>query len=151
MRALAERLLTRTRKKWFRTRQLFESYAPVSAADLERVEQEVGSNLPADLRDWLLAVGYGDIDESLSFRYEWFRSFEQGHLKGAVFFAQDDLGNFYAYLPSDESIIFFYRSAPEYAVLAPSFRSFMEELEGRDFELGEWVDSLATLPYPWDA
>jgi hypothetical protein len=150
MRALTDRLLTRSRKKWLRSRPLFEPYVPVSSTDIARVEAEVGAPLPVDMRDWLLAVGYGDVDEVLSFRYEWFTQVEQGHLRGAVIFAQDDLGNFYAFLPSDGSIIFFDRSAPEYTVLGPTFCAFMEELERRDYKLSEWVDSLVMSPYQWD-
>ncbi len=83
-------------------------------------------------------VGYGDIDEDLSFRAEWFKDVDRGEAKGAAMYAQDTLGNFYAYAPGDERIILFSRSSPEYAILAPSFRAFMEELERRDFKEMDW-------------
>ncbi|MEQ1806113.1 MAG: SMI1/KNR4 family protein [Burkholderiaceae bacterium] len=106
----------------------------MAEADITLAEERAGAKLPTDLKTWLQIVGYGDINEDLSFRFEWLRQVEQGELKGAVLFAQDGLGNFYAYVPSDERIVFFSRSAPEYSVLAPSFRAFMEELERRDYE-----------------
>ncbi len=151
MHELAARLLNRNRKSWLRTKPLFEAYRKVSEVDVAAAERKAGAALPTDLRSWLLLVGYGDINEDLSFRFEWFSQVEQGALSGAVLFAQDILGNFYAYVPSDGSIIFFSRSASEYAVLAPSFRSFMEELERRDYKIMEWVESIAGLPYRWDA
>ena len=147
MRALAERILMRTRKEWLHNRPLFEPFAAVNDAEIDRVEGKVRARLPEDLRAWLLAVGYGDIDQVLSIRYDWFHAIEKGHLSGAVIFAQDDLGNFYAYSASDGSILFFDRSSREYARVAPSFLSFMEELERRDFKLGTWMNGLDLLPY----
>jgi hypothetical protein len=151
MRDIADRVLSRCRKRWVRSKRLFEHLKPVSVTDLVRIEEKVNVALPEDLKAWLLAVGYGDIDEDLSFRSEWFKQVEQGELKGAVLFAQDSLGNFYAYMPKDGRIIFFSREAPEYAILALGFRAFMEELEHRDFKVLEWVDSVSALPYDWDA
>ncbi|GHU02671.1 hypothetical protein FACS1894154_12530 [Betaproteobacteria bacterium] len=151
MQALTERILTKTRKKWFHTYPLFCPFKPVGSADIERVESGVGTPLPNDLKVWLLSAGYGDVDEALSFRHDWFHTIEQGRLKGSVIFAQDDLGNFYAYSPSEQNIHFFARSSSEYATVAPSFGAFMEELERRDFRLGEWMDGLALAPYDRDA
>jgi hypothetical protein len=151
MQAIAERVLTKVRKKWLRTRPLFQPFKAVSSFELEHLEGKIGVTLAEDLKAWLLAVGYGDVDEALSFRYDWFSLIREGHLSGAVIFAQDDLGNFYAFSPFGGSILFFERSAPEYATVAASFRAFMEELERRDFKLGEWMDSLTLEPYNRDA
>lgn len=151
MREIATRLVSEKRESWFRSRPVFKRHAPVSSADLHLIEQEVGASLPADLREWLLEVGFGDLNEQLSFRREWFRPVEQGHLRGAVLFAQDDLGNFYAYVPASGDIIYFCRSSPEFAVLASSFRGFLEELEHRRLNLREWIDDLPTAPYCWTA
>jgi hypothetical protein len=151
MQALADRVLSKTRKNWLRTRPVFRPFKPVDPAELERVEAKVGARLPEDLRAWLQAVGYGDVDDVLSFRYDWFHTIDQGHRGGAGIFAQDELGNFYAFTPKDGAIHFFARSSPEYVTVAPTFRAFMEELERRDFKLLEWMDNLALLPYDRDA
>jgi len=151
MRDLADRILSRTRKGWIRTKPLFEPHRAVSEDDLAHVEREVDARLPADLKAWLLAAGYGDIDGDLSFRAEWFKRVDRGEAKGAVMFAQDTLGNFYAFTRQEERIILFSRSSPEYAVLASGFRAFLEELERRDFKVMDWVESVALLPYDWDA
>ncbi len=89
MESLAERILTKTRKKWLRMRPLFEPFKPVCPSEVERVEGKIGVPLPEDLKAWLLAVGYGDLDESLSFRYDSFCPITQGRHSGAVIFAQD--------------------------------------------------------------
>jgi hypothetical protein len=151
MQAFADRILTKTRKKWLRVQPLFKPFKPVRDTEVNRIESKVGAPLPKDLKAWLLAVGYGDVHETLSFRYDWFHTIKGGHLSGAVIFAQDDLGNFYAYSISDGSIYFFERSTPEYATVSPSFRAFMEELERRDFKLDEWMDGVALMPYDRDA
>jgi len=147
MQALADRIVSKTRKDWLRTRPVFRPFKPVDLLEVERVETKVGARLPEDLRAWLQAVGYGDVDDVLSFRYDWFHTIDQGHRKGAVIFAQDELGNFYAFTPEDGAIHFFARSSPEYVTVAPTFQAFMEELERRDFKLLQWMDSLALVPY----
>ena len=151
MQALVERILARTRKKWLRTRPLFQPFKPVDPLDLGLAEGKVGASLPDDLKVWLLSAGYGDVDEVLSFRHDWFHTITKGHLHGAVIFAQDDRGNFYAYARNEPGVHFFARSSPEYAKIAPSFKAFMEELEHRDFKLNKWMDSLTLMPYDWDA
>jgi hypothetical protein len=151
MRELAERLLSRSRKKWWRTAPVFAAYAPVKEEEFPRIEGVVHASLPDDLKAWLLQVGYGDIDANLSFRYEWFKSIEQGSLRGAVLFAQDILGNLYAFVPEVGDIIFFSRSSSEFAVLAPTFRAFMEELERRDYKVLEWAEAVPASAYDWDA
>ena len=151
MHELAQRLLTRRRTKLWRSKLVFEAYVNVTEEEVTRVEGKVHASLPSDLKAWLLQVGYGDIDEALSFRHEWFRSVEQGPLRGAVLFAQDILGNFYAFVPSTGNVIFFSRSALEFAVLAPSFRAFMEELERRDYKVLEWVGAIPASSYDRDA
>jgi hypothetical protein len=147
MEPLFSRVLSARRKRLFGSKPLFQPYKP--ATDIESVEARVGALLPASLRAWLVAAGYGDIDEALSFRSEWFDSIDRGELQGHVMFAQDDLGNFYSFSPNDGTIHFICRSAPEFAVLATNFAAFLAELEHRDFRLKEWTDSLKAQPYSW--
>ena len=149
MEDIAARLLSGKRKCLFGYKPLFEPYRVVSKDDLSGLERKLHARLPAALRSWLLLVGYGDIAEELSFRAEWFKHVDSGVLKGNVLFAQDALGNFYSFDPGKESIHFFSRSEPEYAMLAPNFRVFMEEVERRGFHVLEWVESLPALPYDW--
>jgi len=151
MHDLANRLLSERRKGWLRSRPVFEPYAPVSDGDLVAIEQRVGRPLPADLKSWLVFVGYGDIDRALSFRSEWFQPIDQGELKGGCRFAQDELGNFYAFEPTNERVVLFTRSEPAYAVLAPSFQAFLTELESRDYKVTEWMESVQLSPYAWSA
>jgi hypothetical protein len=104
--------------------------------------------LPNDLRSWLLAVGYGDIDDELSFRREWLARIESGHLKGCARFAQDILGNFYAF-DSSGRIFFLSRSEPAFAAMSAGFLEFVEELVRRDYKLVDWVNTLETQKDEW--
>lgn len=151
MLTIVQRILNSRRKGRLQSASIFKPYQAVSKAELTEVEFKVGAKLPDDFQVWLLTAGYGDIGEDLSFRPEWFKKIERGPLQGALLFAQDALGNFYAFTPRDQRVVCFSRSAPEYAVLAPSFYSFIEELERRSFEVLEWVDSVDSVPYDWNA
>ncbi len=151
MEDIANRVLSSKRKRLFGYKPLFEPYQAVSEHEISELERELHVRIPEALRSWLLLAGYGDIAEDLSFRAEWFKPVEFGALKGNVLFAQDTLGNFYSFAPTNGHIYFFSRSAPEYALLAPNFRAFMEELERRGFQVLEWVENLPALPYDWNA
>lgn len=104
--------------------------------------------MPASLRAWLLVAGYGDIDDEISFREDWFASIEGGQLKGGGTFAQDALGNMYAFDATGQ-IYYLCRSEPVYAAMSSDFSTFLEELVRRDYKLGEWVDSVETRQYDW--
>lgn len=151
MRALADRLQSARRRGWFRSTPVYSRHAPVSEADIAALEHRLGCPIPEDLRSWLLIMGFGDIDDALSLRSEWFQPVESGQLRGGFRFAQDELGNFYACAPGGDSVAFFPRSEPAYAMLSPSFRDFLEELERRDYKIIEWADSLELAPYEWAA
>jgi hypothetical protein len=145
---LAEAVLSASRKGLFRRKPIFEPYAKTSSEELRKVEEEIGAVLPNEFRNWLLAVGYGDINEELSFRREWCAKIEDGQLKGGARFAQDDLGNFYAFDASGR-IFFLARSEPVFAEMAKGFLAFIEELVRRDYKLADWVNTLTTQKYEW--
>ncbi|TWO70302.1 hypothetical protein FN976_15020 [Caenimonas sedimenti] len=145
---LTKTVLSASRKGLLRRKPIFKPYATTSSDELSKVAEEIGTPLPLDLRNWLLAVGYGDIDEELSFRRDWLVSIESGHLKGGARFAQDILGNFYAF-DSSGRIFYLCRSEPVFAVMSKNFLEFIEELVRRDYKLVDWVNSLETQKYEW--
>lgn len=145
---IAKTVLSASRKGLFRRRPVFKPHAATSAAELNKLEGGIGIPLPNDLRNWLLALGYGDIDEELSFRKEWLVSIERGQLKGGARFAQDILGNFYAF-DSSGRIFFLSRSEPVFAAMSNGFLEFIEELVRRDYKLVDWVNTLETQKYEW--
>jgi len=147
MEPLFARILNARRKRFLGSKPLFEPYKP--ATDIADVEAKIGTSLPEALAAWLAAAGYGDINDVLSFRSDWFNVIDRGELKGHVMFAQDILGNFYSFSPADGTIHFVCRSAPEYAFLAKHFGAFPEQLEQRNFQLEEWTDSLKAQRYEW--
>lgn len=146
--ALAEALLSANRKGLFRWKPIFKAYANVSADELRDLEREIGMPIPIPLRDWLLAVGYGDIDDVLSFRRAWIETLEKGQLKGGARFAQDELGNFYAFDASG-CIYFLSRSEAGFALISKDFLAFTEELVRRDYKLIEWINTLNLEHYEW--
>ncbi len=143
MRDVAARMLKVSRRKWFQTRPSFRPHKPVTSEEIAAIEARDGLSLPDDLKGWLLEVGYGDVDETLSFRSEWFCAIEQGEFVGDLVFAQDDVGNFYSFTPDDGKVVFLSRSGDGYAIVATSFSAFMEELEHRNYQLEKWTSSLA--------
>lgn len=145
---LIETVLSATRKRLFRHRPVFNAHAIVSPDGLRSVEEKIGVPIPVSLRAWLLAVGYGDVDEEISFREEWFAPIDRGQLKGGVRFAQDLLGNFYAF-DSSGRIYFLSRSEPVFAAISNDFLEFIEELVRRDYKIGEWIDAVETKRYDW--
>lgn len=141
--ALTKTVLSATRKGLIRRTPVFRPYATTSPHELVQEEERIGAPLPSELRSWLLSVGFGDIDEELSFRREWLARIESGELKGSARFAQDILGNFYAF-DTGGRIFLLSRSEPVVAVMAKSFLGFVDELVRRDYRLVDWVNTLET-------
>ena len=147
---LTARILIARRRRLFGSTSIFEQYKQVTASDLDSLESQLGHALPNALRIFLLIAGYGDLNGSyFGLRQEFFSVIETGELANHVMFAQDELGNFYAYSCADGAIFFIERHAPEHARLADNFETFLEELERRSFDLQGWTDSLKVLPYTW--
>lgn len=136
------------RKGLFRLTPVFKAHRMASLDELSAAEKKIGIAIPSDLRNWLLVLGYGDIDEEMSLREEWFAAMESGPLKGGARFAQDILGNFYAF-DSSGCIYFLSRSQPVFSMISRSFSEFVEELVRRDYKLVDWVNTLATQAYRW--
>jgi hypothetical protein len=146
--ALARDVMSATRGGIFRRHAIFKPYAVASSIELGSLEAETGVFLPADFRKWLLALGYGDLDEELSFRKEWLAVIPSGQLKGGVRFAQDVLGNFYAF-GSGGRVFFLSRSEHVFAVMSQGFLEFVQELIRRDYKLLNWVNTLESQVYDW--
>jgi hypothetical protein len=146
--SLAKNVLSASRKGLLRRKSIFKPYAATSSNELSKLDEEIGTAMPSDLCKWLLAVGYGDIDEELSFRREWFARIDSGQLKGGARFAQDIVGNFYAF-DSSGRIYYLCRSEPVFAEMSDGFLEFIDELARRDYKLMDWVDTLKTQKYDW--
>jgi hypothetical protein len=145
---LTKAVLSASRKSFLRQKPVFRAHETVLVDELSDLEKEIGVPLPSDIRKWLLVLGYGDIDEEMSFRKEWFATINTGQLKGGALFAQDILGNFYAF-DSYDRIYYLSRSQPVFATISTSFLEFIEELICRDYKLVDWVNTLETQRYEW--
>ncbi|WP_431260870.1 SMI1/KNR4 family protein [Roseateles chitinivorans] len=148
IRTLSVKIMEARQQRLFRKAPVFRRYSAVSSEDLMALQQTVGSDLPAQLLEWLGHVGYGDLGDELSFREGWFTRISTGELTGAVIFAQDILGSFYA-VDAMGRVYYFPRFESTFAFVADHFQSFMEELVRRDYKLIAWMDTLKTAPYAW--
>jgi len=139
---IAKIILSAKRRRFLVSRPVFECSAPVSEAELFRLAKGLNFKFALGLSKWLLLAGYGDIDGTLSFREECFSIIDGEPLKGCVSFAQDSVGNRYAFSPRDGSIYCIYPSERRTARIADDFPSFLRELVQRDYQLKAWVDTL---------
>lgn len=139
---IVKTILAAKRKRFLRSRPVFERAAPVSEAELFRLATGLNFRFPLGLSRWLLRAGYGDIDETLSFREDQFSVVNEGPLNGLVLFAQDASGNHYAFNPEDGSIYFIKSAEQGVARISDDFAAFLQELIRRDYKLEEWVASL---------
>lgn len=141
---IAKTILSAKRRRFLRSRPVFERYAPVSEAELFRLATGLNFKFALGLSKWLLLAGYGDIDETLSFREGCFSVIDGEPLCGLVSFAKDIIGNRYAFNPKDGGI--YHISPPEQVAtrMSDDFPSFLQELIRRDYQLQEWVDSISS-------
>jgi len=145
MKKLIDTILADKRKRFLVKKPIYQTSSRVNEMDLFRIAKKLDCKLSVGLSKWLLTAGYGDIEQSLSFREDWFCLLENGPLKGKVAFAQDDKGNTYAYDPKDGAIYFVGQDG--YARMADDFNEFLQELVNRRYNLAEWRDSLELAHY----
>lgn len=145
MKKLIDTILADKRKRFLVKKPIYQTSSRVNEMDLFRIAKKLDCKLSVGLSKWLLTAGYGDIEQSLSFREDWFCLLENGPLKGKVAFAQDDKENTYAYDPKDGAIYFVGQDG--YARMADDFNEFLQELVNRRYNLAEWRDSLDLQHY----
>jgi hypothetical protein len=141
MKKLIDTILTGKRRRFLRSRPIYETTSRVTEMELLQIAQKLDCKMALGLSKWLLSAGYGNLEQSLSFHRDWFCLLDNGPLQGNVAFAHDDMNNIYAYDPRD-SAIYFVNINGDYARLADDFTAFMQELVRRDYNLAEWRNSL---------
>ena len=145
MKKLIDTVLTDKRKRFLIKKPIYQTSSRVNEMDLFRIAKKLDCKLSVGLSKWLLTAGYGDIEQSLSFREDWFCLLENGPLQGKVAFAQDNKENTYAYDPKDGAIYFVGQGG--YARMTDDFNQFLEELVKRKYDLAGWRDSLQLQHY----
>lgn len=139
-------ILSAKRRSFLTAKSIFHYHAPATEMDLFMTARRLDCKLVVDLCQWLRAAGYGEINEMLIFRDEYFSTITQGALTGFVTFAHDEVGNAYAFKPNDGGIYFSSMHESAYARMADDFHSFLQELIHRDYNLAEWRESLQLTP-----
>lgn len=142
-------VLKSTKRKLFFEKRVFKPYEGCSIDLIREIEERIGFSIPADLAEWLLEMGFGDINEELCFRKNWFVPVLSGRLKGAAFFAQDLNGGFYAICPLGR-VYYFTGFDLMYAFVANGFSEFMGILVEGGFEVLKFSDGLCLSKYDWD-
>ena len=140
---IAKIILSAKRRRFLRSSPVFKRFSPVSEAELFRMAIGLNFKFTLPLSKWLLLVGYGDIDEALSFREEFFSLINGEAQDGYVSFAQDNAGNRYAFSPKNGAIYYVIHSKKDIVKISGDFSSFMQELIRRDYKLKDWMDSIS--------
>ena len=140
-----------TRRAWLGRKPVWRHHAATSIEELRSVGQRLQLAIPEDLVQFLLELGFGDINAELSFRKEWLTKVQSGPLVGHMIFAQDDRGNFYTADPESGAIYFLSRSEFSYCRLASHFGHFLEQAAARSFNVVEWAESQPLVPYAGEA
>lgn len=146
-----ETILAAKRKYFLHSKPIFRFFAPAAEMDLFMTARQLNCKLAVNLSRWLRTAGYGDINDSLIFRNDYFSTIAEGALSGCVTFARDELGNAYAFSQGDGSIYYVDRYGDHYARMADDFLSFMQELIRRNYDLAQWRDSLSSQEYLMNA
>lgn len=142
MKKTIDTILAAKRKRFLRSQPIYQTTSRVTEMDLFQIARTLDAKLNVGLSKWLLTAGYGDIEDSLSFRKDMFCLIGQGPLSGHVAFARDKQDNIYAYSPKDGTIYFIASDNRGYARMADDFIAFLQELALRDYNLAAWRDGL---------
>lgn len=141
MKKTIDTVLSAKRKRFLRNQPIYQTSARASEMGLYKVAKKLQCKLTLGLSKWLLEAGYGDIENNLSFREDWFCLLNRSPLPSLVAFAHDDQDNLYAYDPKKDTIYFIAADNSGYARLADDFCTFLNELIKRDYDLPTWRDS----------
>ncbi len=135
-------ILAARRKHFLHSKPVFRFFAPATEMELFMTARTLNCRFALNLSQWLRAAGYGDINDTLIFRSDYFALIAEGALAGCVTFARDELGNSYAFSQQNGAIYFIDRQGESYARMAEDFLAFLEELVRRDYNLAHWRDTL---------
>lgn len=138
-------ILSAKRKQFLQNKPVFHFYAPATEMDLFMTARKLDCKLAVGLCQWLRAAGYGDINDTLIFRNEYFSAVTHGALTGCITFARDELGNSYAFKPGDGGIYYIARYESAYARMTGDFLTFLHELIRRDYDLAKWRETLVMV------
>lgn len=138
-------ILAAKRKGFLSSKPVFKFFAPAAEMDLFMTAQKLERKLSVGLCQWLRTAGYGDINETLMFRNDYFACISHGELTGCVTFARDEVGNSYAFKPEDGSIYYISMHESAYARMSDNFISFLHELLERDYNLAQWREKLSMV------
>jgi len=137
-------ILLAKRRRFLLNRPIYKLHHSTSEAGLFRLATELNFKFALGLSKWLRLAGYGDIDESLTFREEYFSKIDGGSLGILVTFARDPAGNQFAFSLNDGTIYLIHHPDLLKVRLSDSFISFLQELIRRDYQLHDWITAISS-------
>lgn len=135
---------------FFGERQLLESGKKLVAADLDKVEAKYDMRFPEDIREYLLALGSGNVNDYYIPHTHMIHPLDKqnGKISGFVVFSSDSAGNYFAYDPkSDESTIYYCSYDPlGYAPVANNIESLLKLLIASEYDINSITRRLKLDP-----
>jgi len=142
MEEIAKIILSAKRRRFLFNRPVYKLHQSTSEAELFRMATSFNFKFTLGLSKWLRLAGYGDIDDALIFREEYFSKIDGGPLGSLVSFARDSAGNLFAFSEIDGIIYFIHQADLTKIRLSDSFASFFQEFIRRDFQLTDWISEI---------
>jgi len=137
-------ILSAKRRRFLLNRPIYKLHHSTSEAGLFRLATELNFKFTLGLSKWLRFAGFGDIDEVLIFREEYFSKIDGGPLGFLVTFARDPAGNHFAFSLNDGSIYLIHQPDLFKTCLSESFTAFLQELIQRDYQLQDWISGISS-------
>jgi hypothetical protein len=135
-------ILSGKRRRFLLNHPIYKLHQSTSEARLFRLATELNFKFTLELSKWLRLAGYGNIDEALIFREEYFSKIDGGPLGFLVTFARDPAGNHFAFSLTDGTIYLVRQPDLLKTRLSDSFTSFLQELIRRDYQLNDWISDI---------
>ena len=142
MEEIAKIILSAKRRRFLLNRPIYKHHQSTSEAELFRMATALNFKFTLGLSKWLRLAGYGDIDDALIFREEYFSKIDGGPLGSLVSFAKDSAANIFAFSEIDGTIYFIHQPDMTKIRLSDSFTLFFQELIQRDYQLKDWISNL---------
>jgi hypothetical protein len=136
-------ILSAKRRRFLLSRPVYKPHHSTSEAGLFNLATELNFKFTLGLSKWLRLAGYGDIDEALIFREEYFSKIDGGSLGFLVTFARDPSGNHFAFSLNDGAIYLIHQPDLLKIRLSDSFITFLQELIRRDYQLHDWITAIS--------
>ncbi len=135
---------------FFGERQLLERGKPLTEKDLSTTEQKYNFSFPADIRQYLLALGSGNVNEFYIPHTHMIHPLDNqsGKISGFVVFSSDSEGNYFTFDPKQESSpIYFCSYEPlGYCACADNIEDLLTKFIANNYDIRAITQKLKLEP-----